>query len=150
MVFFLTSLSMEAQVVTLSDEARAKHFLLNRSGIAIEGYDPVSYWVQKPEKGKSDIRVTYKGVIYLFFSNENKTEFLKNPDKYEPEFGGWCAYAMGESGDKVEIDPKRYKIINGRLNLFYNGFFGDTLKPWNEREGELMPKAKENWKKITK
>lgn len=57
---------------------------------------------------------------------------------------------MGENGDKVENDPKRFKIANGKLILFYNGFFGDTLKPWNEKESELLPKAKENWKKVRK
>lgn len=143
-------LSLHAQDSSLTNEIRLKHFLLNRAGVAIDGYDPVSYFEQGPIKGKSEFSYNYKGILYYFSSVENRNKFQSSPDKFEPEYGGWCAYAMGENGDKVEIDPKRYKIVNGKLNLFYNGFFGDTLKPWTEKEKDLIPKAKENWKKVTR
>jgi YHS domain-containing protein len=127
-VFLFLLESVFSQDSQLSSEIRAKHFLLNRAGVAVDGYDPVSYFLpsNSPTKGKSEIAFTYKGIKYLFSSEENRKKFQDNPEKYEPEFGGWCAYAMGENGDKVEIDPKRFKIVNGKLNLFYNGFFGDT------------------------
>jgi YHS domain-containing protein len=119
--------------------------------VAIQGYDPVGYFKQnKPVKGKKEIASTYEGVIYYFSSIENKNVFIKNPAKYEPQYGGWCAYAMGDSGDKVEINPETFKIIEGKLYLFYNAYFNNTLKSWNKNETALKSKADTNWKKISK
>lgn len=117
--------------------------------IAIQGYDPVSYFKGKPSKGKKEISTTYQGVLYNFSSGANKDAFTKNPASYEPQFGGWCAYAMGSSGDKVEIDPETFKILDGKLYLFYNAYFNNTLKSWNKDEVNLMKKAETNWKKIS-
>jgi len=118
-------------------------------GYAVEGYDLVSYFKKaKPSKGKENFKVNYKGVMYLFTDNNNKNEFLKSPDKYLPQYGGWCAYAMGEKGEKVEVDPETFKIINGKLYLFYNKFFNNTLDSWNKNESVLLPKANENWNKF--
>jgi len=101
--------------------------------LAIQGYDPVAYFAQKKAiKGKSTIVATYDGVIYNFSSQANKELFLKNPTNYEPQYGGWCAYAMGSLGEKVEIDPETFKIIDGKLYLFYNAYFNNTLKSWNK------------------
>ena len=127
---------------------RKKNFNLEK-GIAIQGYDPVAYFKQnKAIKGSNDILTTYQGVIYNFSSVENKEAFTKNPSTYEPQFGGWCAYAMGKSGDKVEVDPATFKILNGKLYLFYNKYFNNTLKSWNKDEANLKAKADMNWQKI--
>jgi YHS domain-containing protein len=116
--------------------------------VAIQGFDPVSYFTQKKAvKGKSTITTTFEGVTYHFASQANKDLFLKNPSQYEPQYGGWCAYAMGAMGEKVEIDPETFKIVDGKLNLFYNAYFNNTLKTWNKDEANLKPKADANWKK---
>ncbi|SHH83764.1 YHS domain-containing (seleno)protein [Flavobacterium defluvii] len=118
---------------------------------AIQGYDPVAYFNQgKAVKGKKEFSVSYQGVGYNFSSNENKTAFLKNPSKYEPQYGGWCAYAMGSSGEKVEINPETFKIVDNKLYLFYNAYFNNTLKSWNKDEDNLKTKADNNWRKIYK
>ena len=118
-------------------------------GVAIQGYDPVAYFTQKKAvKGKSSIASTYEGVTYNFSSQANKELFEKNPMIYEPQYGGWCSYAMGASGEKVEVDPETFKIVDGKLNLFYNAFFNNTLKTWNKDEVSLKKKADTNWKKI--
>lgn len=117
--------------------------------VAIQGYDPVTYFtLKKAVKGKSTIATTYEGVVYNFSSQSNKDLFLKNPTSYEPQYGGWCAYAMGANGEKVEIDPETFKIVDGKLNLYYNAFFNNTLKSWNKDEVNLKKKADANWKKI--
>jgi len=72
---------------------RKKHFLLNRDGVVIDGYDQVSYFMSGPRKGNHAICVNYKGIVYYFNSPENKLKFEKSPDSYEPEYGGWCEYA---------------------------------------------------------
>jgi YHS domain-containing protein len=116
--------------------------------IAIQGYDPVAYIKQKKAiRGKKEIAFTYEGVIYNFSTKENKETFTKTPAIYEPQYGGWCAYAMGSSGDKVEIDPETFKIIDNKLYLFYNAYFNNTLKSWNKDEKNLKAKADLNWKK---
>ncbi len=129
---------------------RTKHFNLEK-GIAIQGYDPVAYFTKgKAVKGSSKIAFKYLGVTYHFSSEANKKTFESNPTKYEPEYGGWCAFAMGDSGKKVEIDPETFKIIDGKLFLFYNAFFNNTLNSWNKNEKTLKTKADKNWTNIIK
>jgi YHS domain-containing protein len=119
--------------------------------IAIQGYDPVAYFRQgKAIKGRKEILALYNGVVYQFSSATNKEIFLKNPSSFEPQYGGWCAYAMGSAGEKIEINPETFKIIDGKLYLFYNAFFNNTLKSWNKDESSLKAKADSNWKKIIK
>ena len=127
---------------------RKKHFNLE-NGIAIEGYDPVAYFtLHKAVKGKKDLSVYHQGATYYFSSAENKEAFKQNPSYYEPQYGGWCAYAMGSNGEKVSIDPETFKIINNKLYLFYNRFFNNTLKSWNNDEKNLNIRADQNWGKI--
>lgn len=119
--------------------------------VAIQGYDPVGYFKQnKAVKGKAALATTYEGVTYYFSSPANKDSFAKNPAGFEPQYGGWCAYAMGSSAEKVEINPETFKIVDGKLYLFYNAFFNNTLKSWNKDETNLKVKADGNWKKILK
>jgi YHS domain-containing protein len=99
-------------------------------------------------KGSKEFAVSNEGITYYFSSAPNKEEFKKNPSKYEPQYGGWCAYAMGKDGTKVEVDPGTFKIVNGKLFLFYNQFFNNTLKNWNKDEANLHQHADANWQKI--
>ncbi|MBD0378497.1 MAG: YHS domain-containing protein [Flavisolibacter sp.] len=126
---------------------RKKHYNLEK-GIAAQGYDPVAYFMQqKAIKGKKDLALDYQGATYYFSSVENKEAFQKNPTAYEPQYGGWCAYAMAK-GEKVEIDPGTFKIVNNKLYLFYNRFFNNTLTSWNKDETNLKAKADKNWNQI--
>jgi YHS domain-containing protein len=131
-----------------TEESRKKNHNLKKS-VAMEGYDPVSYFDDKPLEGEDDIRYSYKGVVYLFANSTNLNKFKTNPDKYEPAYGGWCAYAMGETGEKVKIDPETFKILDGRLYLFYNFWGNNTLEGWNKSEKSLKSKGDQNWKKIS-
>ena len=132
------------------DNKRVTLFNLEKN-VAIQGYDPVAYFKQgKAVKGKKEITASYEGVVYYFSMPVNKEYFLKNPSKFEPQYGGWCAYAMGDSNEKVSINPETFKISNGKLYLFYNAFFNNTLKSWNKEESRLMMKADVNWSKMTK
>jgi YHS domain-containing protein len=129
------------------DEVRIKQYNLKKQ-VALEGYDPVSYFDNKPIEGKSEIKFSYKGVTYLFATQQNLSKFKANPEKYEPAYGGWCAYAMGETGEKVKIDPETFKIVEGKLYLFYNFWANSTLVDWNKNEKPLKNKADQNWKKF--
>ncbi len=128
--------------------ARKAQFNLEK-GVAIQGYDPVAYFTQgKAVEGNKSFAVFNQGVTYYFSSEANKEAFKKNPAAYEPQYGGWCAYAMGAKGEKVEIDPETFKIVGGKLYLFYNKGFNNTLKTWNKDENNLKTKADASWQKI--
>jgi YHS domain-containing protein len=125
------------------------HLNLDKSENAIQGYDPVNYFtVNKAEKGSKQYQLESGGATYWFKNQENKNLFQKNPPKYTPIYGGWCAYAMGVNGEKVKIDPKTFKIIDGKLYLFYNFYFTNTLEKWNEDEASFKKVADEYWSKI--
>ncbi|HLK27509.1 MAG TPA: YHS domain-containing (seleno)protein [Puia sp.] len=143
-ILVLSSLASFAQDASV----RKKNFNLS-DGIGIKGYDPVAYFTEnKSVKGSKDLAVAFEGVTYYFSSVANKEEFKKNPSKYEPQYGGWCAFAMGKDGSKVEVDPGTFKIIDGKLFLFYNQFFNNTLKSWNKDEANLHQRADANWQKF--
>lgn len=129
-------------------EVRRKQFNLE-SGLAIQGYDPVAYFtLHKAVEGKKEFSANYKGVTYLFASKADRDEFSKDPMHYEPQFGGWCAYAMGKKGEKVAVDPETFKVLDGKLYLFYNKYFNNTLKSWNQDEARLKTQADQNWTKF--
>ena len=115
-------------------------------GIMAHGYDVVAYIKQEAAvKGSKDHQATHNGATYYFSSAENKSVFTENPAMYVPAYGGWCAYAM-KDGEKVDVNPKTFSIIDGKVYLFYNGFWGNTLKKWN-KEGvdTLKPQADAEW-----
>lgn len=127
---------------------RTSHYNIEK-GIAIQGYDPVAYFTSlKAVKGSPTNYFVYEGITYYFSTKANLEIFKLNPEKYEPAYGGWCAYAMGNDGSKVEIDPETFKIVNGRLLLYYNFYFNNTLKKWNMNEQALKKSADLNWLKI--
>jgi YHS domain-containing protein len=146
-LLLLTVQQLNAQDFTAN---RMKEFNLENA-VAILGYDPVAYFNGgKAIEGKKDLAFTYQGVVYLFSSATNRELFKTTPEKYEPAYGGWCAYAMGATGEKVEVDPETFKIIDGKLYLYYNKLFTNTLKTWNKDEKSLKAKADSNWTKIFK
>lgn len=149
--FILVLLLMLSSFVIAQHKAadRTKHFNLEK-GIAIQGYDPVAYFSNKALEGDKKYTSNYAGVVYYFSSEINKNIFLKNPSKYEPQYGGWCAFAMGDYGKKVEIDPETFKIVDGKLYLFYNAYLNNTLKSWNKDEKNLKAKADKNWSILIK
>ena len=107
------------------------------NGLALSGYDPVSYLDGKPTRGSAEIVQQHRGVTYRFASAENREHFCAMPGKYEPAYGGWCAYAMAQ-GEKYEVDPESYLLQDGRLLLFYKGFLNNTRKKWRKEGPEQM------------
>ncbi len=140
----LISLLMSISIFT--SQAQQNPNLSN--GIAVEGYDVVSYFSGKPTKGSKSFLAAYDHAIYYFSNLKNKQLFLSNPEKYAPKYGGWCAYAMGLDGSKVEIDPETYKIIDGHLYLFYNAYFNNTKTKWDNEETKFKSNADKNWTKL--
>jgi YHS domain-containing protein len=115
---------------------------LDATGLALRGYDPVAYFeTGKPTHGMAAIKASYGGARYLFATKAHRRTFLNNPNKYLPQFGGFCA--VGTSfGEKVDVDPETGKIVKGKLYL-NNGpkaqeiFDGDPVN--------TISRAEHNW-----
>lgn len=115
---------------------------LDKSGLAIQGYDPVAFFTDHaPVKGDPQFTSSYHGATYQFASLAHKKMFDQEPVKYEPEFGGFCAY--GVSRDKlVSVDVDAFQIIDGKLILQYSKSVRDRF---NEDPKGNLSKANQNW-----
>lgn len=137
LLIVMQSLSAQQEVVNVQ----------NNFGAA--GYDVVSYFEAKAIKGLTKFSVDHEDVKYRFSSEINLNKFKKDPLRYLPQYGGWCAYAMASKGEKVKINPKTFEIRNSKLYLFYDAYFDNTFEDWiEEGPDELVLKADENWKKF--
>ena len=131
-----------------SDDAK-EAYNLGRKGVALSGYDPVAYFPEgggKPVEGSPEHALDHQGATYHFSSQANLEKFRASPEKYEPAYGGWCAYAMGKTGRKVSVDPEAFMIYEGQLLLFYRTVFANTRKKWQEEdEPSLKRRADAAW-----
>jgi YHS domain-containing protein len=116
-------------------------------GLALKGYDPVAYFTDgQPTKGADKYSFQWKGVTYRFASAENLQRFKADPEKYLPQYGGYCAYAM--SLDRIaDIDPSRWAIVGGKLYL-NNGFLAQHL--WSLNKSRNIASADRNWPQYPK
>lgn len=134
---------------TMTAQAAIKDYNLPANKVAIQGYDPVTYFtVNKAVLGSASFKAEFEGVTYHFSSTDTLSTFQAAPAKYVPTYGGWCATAMAK-GEKVEIDPKNFKVTNGRLFLFFNAWYGDAKKTWVKDESGQERLADKNWKMIS-
>lgn len=124
----------------------SKHINVNDK-LAIQGYDAVAYFESsKAIEGKKEITSEYKGVIYQFSSESNKVLFLKNPEYYLPQFGGFCAYGMSE-GYEAPVKPEAFTINDNKLYLNYNL---KVKEMWSKEQSARIEKAVVNWDNIQK
>jgi len=134
--------------VTTFAFAQKKDFNLKKGFIA-KGYDVVSYFDNEAEEGKKEFLATHNNVNYQFASKQHLEIFKKNPEKYTPQYGGWCAYALGANNAKFDIDPETFEIRDGKLYLFYNSWGINTFEKWTkENPEELIIKADNYWKSL--
>jgi YHS domain-containing protein len=127
------------------DAARRRNFNTDND-IALREFDAVSYFnSSRPLKGNSKFYHHHRGITYYFANAENLEEFKKSPGKYEPAYGGWCAYTVALNGDRVKVNPVTYKVINGKLHLFYNYNGDNRLLKWNKDEKKMKAAADKNW-----
>ena len=142
--FFLYVLG--ALAITAGALAADKTLLnLDSDGVAIQGYDPVAFFTLKaPVKGSAEFTSAYHGAKYRFRSAKNKAAFDAEPAKYEPQFGGYCAYGVSK-GKLVEIDVEAFQVVDGHLLLQYSKGVRDTF---NEDSAGNLKKAEANWPKL--
>lgn len=112
---------------------------------AIRGYDPVAYFTEKqPVKGSKEFVFEYKGAKWMFSSQENLEAFKDNPEKYTPQYGGYCAYAVAR-GTTASIKPEYFTIDDGKLYLNYSK---SVYKRWVKDKEGYIEKANGNWPKV--
>lgn len=110
--------------------------------IAIKGYDTVSYFTNgKPVMGSTKYTATYKDAIYQFTSEKNRDLFRSAPERYAPQFGGYCAMGVVLE-KKLDTDPLAYKIVDGKLYLNLNS---DVQKKWLTNVPGYINTAENNW-----
>ena len=133
-------------VNVLSLSAQDQHKVnVDKNQVAIEGYDPVAYFEDhKPVKGSDEFKFKFENAIYQFASQAHLNTFKKNPKKYVPEYGGFCAYGVSR-GYAVGIDPDAWSIVDGKLYLNYSL---KVQKTWNEDKPGYIKKADVNWPSI--
>ncbi len=133
-------------VVTLSAQ---QHDYNTKKSFIAEGYDVTAYFSNRAVKGNSKFIATHDGVKYKFANQQNLEKFKSNPEKYIPQYGGYCAYAVAVNSEKVDINPKTFEVRDGKLYLFYNAWGINTLDKWIEEDAQkLQAEADANWQKI--
>ena len=111
-------------------------------GTAIDGTDPVAYFTEgKPVEGSSDFAHEWNGAKWLFATAENRDLFAADPEKYAPQYGGYCAWAVAQ-GYTASTDPEAWRIVDGKLYLNYNK---DVQSKWEADIPGHIADADGNW-----
>jgi YHS domain-containing protein len=119
---------------------------LNEKEVILDGYDAVAFFTDnKPVIGDEKFRVTYEDALYYFASKQHLDVFKRNPEKYKPQFGAWCAYAIS-LGRVAPIDVNTFSIVDGRLVLQHNE---RAVKGWNKDVAGNLSKADKYWPAVS-
>ena len=118
----------------------------NENGVILDGYDAVAFFTDnKPVKGDAQFQFTYDKAIYYFASQEHLDLFKADPEKYKPQFGGWCAYAVS-LGRVAPIDVNTFSIVNNRLVIQHNQ---RAVNGWNKDVTGNLALADKYWPKVS-
>lgn len=132
---FAVSAFANAGVDTFTDE----------NGVILAGHDAVAYFtVGKPVEGKAKYTAVYNDAIYRFSSAKNRDMFKANPEKYAPQYGGFCAYGM-TFGKKFDIDGKAFKVVDGKLYVNKNP---SVYEAWIKDIPVHIQEANDSWPKV--
>jgi YHS domain-containing protein len=133
-----------ATISLMSTAALAGDFF-ETDGVALHGYDPVAYFVAaEPQKGQAQYSYEYKGSKFYFASEANRRAFMEAPEKYAPQFGGYCAYGTSQ-GYKVSTQPDAFAIVKDKLYLNYNK---KVQGIWQQDVPGNIERAEKNWPEV--
>ena len=138
-----------ALVSTLGFSQNKKENNIDDSKIALQGYSPVSYLdMSLAQRGTKQFKTIHNKIAYYFTSADQKAKFDKNPAKYLPQYGGFCAFGV-YVGAKFRVDPNKFVVSNGKYYLFLNDLEVDAKQLWiSEKESKLVKIANKNWKSL--
>ncbi|MEO7652271.1 MAG: YHS domain-containing (seleno)protein [Bryobacteraceae bacterium] len=123
---------------------KVDQFSHEAGGVALQGYDVVGYLDDRAEKGVKEFSFDHGGVTWWFASAERRDLFGRDPGRYVPEYGGFCAYAIGK-GYPATADPRAYAVTGGKLYLFHDRA---VRAVWEQDQRGLTAKADRNWPKV--
>ncbi len=134
---------------TLSFAQDKKANNIDDSKIGLQGYSPVSYLdLGLAQRGLKQHKAIYKDIAYYFTSAEQKNAFTKNPQRYMPQYGGFCAFGV-YAGAKFRVDPSKFVVNDGKYYLFLNDVEVDAKQLWIDgEEPKLVSTANKNWKTL--
>jgi enamine deaminase RidA (YjgF/YER057c/UK114 family)/YHS domain-containing protein len=116
--------------------------------LSISGYDPVAYFTDgKPVQGKSEIEYLWHKLRWRFASDAHRQSFAKDPDRYTPQYDGYCAMGMAneEAAHKDTVDPEAWAIVDGKLYLTH---ISQDMEDWRQNPTQYIKQANENWAKV--
>ena len=138
---FIIALGVAAALPVFAD-SKADPINKSSNGVAIKGYDAVAYFTEsKAVKGSSAFSYEWMNSTWLFASAADRDEFARNPEKYAPQYGGYCAYGVSQ-GHTAPIDPEAWTIVEGKLYLNYSK---GVKKTWSEAVPKHIDEANRNW-----
>jgi len=115
------------------------------SNLAVGGYDPVAYFTDgRPVRGSAQFRTTHQGFEYRFASAEHLAAFRANPSRYQPQYGGYCAWAVAQ-GYTAAGNPQNWRIVDGKLYLNYND---EIQQRWERNIPGFIASANTNWPSV--
>jgi YHS domain-containing protein len=118
-----------------------------RNGLAIDGYDPIAYFMErKPVKGSPEFRTEFQGATFQFASADHRDRFAADPEKFAPQYGGYCAYGTAK-GYKAKIAPEAFTVVQGKLYLNYSEA---VQTRWLSDIPGYIQKADANWPEVQK
>ncbi len=137
-----------ALAALLSASAAAALSPVNQSllgGVAIDGFDPVAYFTDgRPVEGSKAYTFEWRGATWRFASAAHRDLFAAAPEKYAPQYGGYCAWAVS-NGYTADTDPEAWSIVDGRLYLNYSL---EVRAKWEQDARGNIAKADRNWPKL--
>lgn len=117
------------------------------SDVAVQGYDPVAYFVDgKPREGSRQHVHQWNGATWRFASAANRDRFAADPERYAPQYGGYCAWAVAQ-GYTAPIDSYAWKIVDGKLYLNYDK---EVQAKWEKDIPRFIQQADTNWPRLLK
>lgn len=116
------------------------------AGMGLKGYDPVNYFTDnKPAKGAADITADWGGATWHFVSKEHRDAFVKDPEHFAPQYGGFCAWGVA-NGKLFDVDPENgWAVVNDKLYVTFNA---DVLAMWTKDQKKFITDADANWPKL--
>jgi YHS domain-containing protein len=142
---FLTAIIISYAFLSCAKSSSIQPVNVTAEGLAIKGYDPVAYFTdRRPIRGMPELKYLWKSAEWRFASPDHLEMFKKDPEKYAPRYGGFCAYAVSQ-GKTADIDPGSWTIYEGRL---YLNLDKDVQRLWEKNMQEYIRKADENWPRM--
>ena len=122
--------------------------IFSEDGVAIRGTDPVAYFREgRPVTGDAAFEADWKGARWRFASAKNRDDFLAEPERFEPQYGGFCAWAVAARGKLCSTQPQNWSVVDGKLYLNFND---DIQRKWEADIPGFIERADRRWPEIVR